>query len=546
MAAIEGKIPSPHAEKAAAGRVVVKVRPEIRAAGAGAEELAERAGGEWASLTRTFPGVRLQPYFGAEAGHLVRDLQSRARSAAGREKAARLASYLSIECPAGADPEAIARVVASWPGVESAYVEGGPTPPPVNPSDDPRSASQGYLDAAPQGIDARWAWSGGGTDGSGVGIVDVEQGWVLDHEDLVAANITLISGVNNRFHGHGTAVLGELTSNDNAKGGIGIAPNAKVRVVSQWRTASAYSTAQAILSAAAAMASGDVMLLEAQTIHPNATGYVPVEVEDAVFDAIDYATSEGIVVVEAGGNGSVDLDAFQNGANKHILRRDHPDFRDSGAILVGAASSAAPHSRLSFSNFGSRIDCYAWGEHIDTTGDGWNGTSTSGYTTGFGGTSGASPIVTGAAALLQAWRAAAAQPPYTPGALRALLSSSTLNTPSATPSTDRIGVMPNLRKIIESERLARIDLGRWAAVVRILFGVVNDGGGIVIGPGGIPIPVDPWGPWRLSEEKRDVLAALAASEIASLISNRSERRRVERAALGAINAAVKKMAGGLE
>ena len=27
-------------------------------------------------------------------------------------------------------------------------------PPPVNPADDPRSANQGYLDAAPSGIDA--------------------------------------------------------------------------------------------------------------------------------------------------------------------------------------------------------------------------------------------------------------------------------------------------------------------------------------------------------------------------------------------------------
>ncbi len=198
-------------------------------------------------------------------------------------------------------------------------------------------------------------------------------------------------------------MLGQIVGVDNTLGVVGIAPSANSRVVSQWRTTTSYNTAAAIASAAAVMSAGDVLLLEAQTSHPNATGYVPVEVDDAVYDAIRAATDDGIIVVEAGGNGSVDLDAFSNSAGKRIFNRAHTDFRDSGAIMVGAASSAAPHTRLYFSNFGSRIDCYAWGEGIETTGDGWAGTSTTAYTSSFGGTSGASPIVTGAALLLQSW-----------------------------------------------------------------------------------------------------------------------------------------------
>src|SRR4029079_17396838 len=170
---------------------------------------------------------------------------------------------------------------------------------------------------------------GGHADGSGVGFVDMERGWTLNHEDLVAAGITIISGINNDYTGHGTSVLGAVVIADNAIGGVGIAPFASARVVSQWRDASTYNTAEAILSAAAVMKSGDVLLLEAQTTSSTMSGYLPVEVEQATFDAIQYATSNGIIVVEAGGNGSNDLDTYKDSNGKFILNRNSNDFRDS-------------------------------------------------------------------------------------------------------------------------------------------------------------------------------------------------------------------------
>jgi hypothetical protein len=433
--------------------------------------------------------------------------------------------------------------VNEWPGVDIAYPEGGPTPPPVSPDDDPRSGNQGYLAAAPGGIDARWAWANGVGDGTGVGFVDLEQGWTLTHEDLADASITIISGVSQAYHGHGTAVLGEVVAVDNTRGCIGVAPAATTRVVSQYRTATTYNTAEAILDAVDVMNSGDVLLLEAQTSYPGADGYVPVEVEQAVFDAIAFATSAGIVVVEAGGNGSVDLDGFTDVNGDHILNRTSPDFRDSGAIMVGAASAAAPHARLSFSNFGSRIDCYGWGQQIDTCGDGWTGTSNTAYTSWFGGTSGASPIVTGAALLLQSWRVAAGETPYGPGTMRDLLSNPDVNTASADPANDKIGVMPNLRAIVEQQRINNMfDWRRWVAVVYILFGVIQDGGGIVIKPGSGPIPIDPWGPLRhLTPAKRDILAGLAATELAELLQDPASRKAVARAGQGAIRRAVDQM-----
>jgi hypothetical protein len=61
--------------------------------------------------------------------------------------------------------------------------------------------------------------------------------------------------------------------------------------------------------------------------------------------------------------------------------------------------------------------------------------------------------VTGCALLLQAFRLRATLPPYTPLQLRALLSDPAINTSSANPG-DLIGVMPNLRAIIEQQQLA--------------------------------------------------------------------------------------------
>ena len=113
--------------------------------------------------------------------------------------------------------------------------------------------------------------------------------------------------------------------------------------------------------------------------------------------------------------------------------------------MVGAASSSTPHSRSGFSNYGSRIDCYGWGDGIDTTGDGWTGNATNTYTTSFGGTSGASPIIAGSALIVQCWLIKHGQL-YSPSTMRSVLSNTSLNTPSANPSTDRIGVMPNLQR----------------------------------------------------------------------------------------------------
>jgi serine protease len=414
----------------------------------GAEsELEPRGVGSWRQLTERFPGIQLTPLYRdlspEQLAGMVELAGQRDRSA----KMPNMHTYFTIDCPPGIEPDALATTLASWPSVQEAYVEGGPTvPPQVNPIDDPRQVNQGYEDAAPGGINAEFAWAVPGGDGTGIQLVDLEQGWTLNHEDLVSAGIAIISGINQAYPGHGTAVLGELVAVDNTVGDVGIVTRAGARVVSQWRTTSTYSTAEAILSAVAALNFGDVLLLEAQTTAPG-WSFLPVEIETAVYDAIRLATALGIVVVEAAGNGGTDLDTYTSGGVQ-ILNRASTGFRDSGAIMIGAASSAAPHTRLGFSNFGSRIDCYGWGQNVDTTGDGWQGTSTTAYTSFFGGTSSASPIVTGAAVSVQGMTQTQLGYRFSPRALRAILSNPANGTASANPATDRIGVMPNLQTIV--------------------------------------------------------------------------------------------------
>jgi subtilisin family serine protease len=445
-------------------RVVVKFKPgvDLPYSPEAADVIARQYGGDGGGPNTAFEGVTIAPYFPTLNESEIKNLARRAPRVRSAASAPDLTLYYAVECPDDVDPESVAKMFGQLPNVEIAYVEGIPEPPPVvDPLNDPRNPGQRYLDAAPIGIEARWAW-GIGLDGSGIGFVDMEQGWRLDHEDLAAAAITIISGVNHRYFSHGTSVLGEVVAVDNTVGGVGIAPECNARVVSQWRTTSKASTAEAILSAVNVMSVGDVLLLEAQTRYSTSgTSCVPVEVEQVVFDAIRLATSQGIVVVEAAANGSFDLDTFEDVLGRKILNRNSSDFRDSGAIMVGAATSANPHQRLGFSNFGSRIDCYAWGEDIDTTVGSTSGTNTTTYTPFFNGTSGASPIVAGAAVIIQSWRLSQEQPGYAPDVLRGLLSDPTTNTPSANPATDRIGVMPDIKKIIESQQSLWAHIMQW-------------------------------------------------------------------------------------
>ncbi|MED3539331.1 putative mucin/carbohydrate-binding domain-containing protein [Bacillus toyonensis] len=377
------------------------------------------------------------------------------------QSANNLLNYYIVQAPNNIEIELLLKKFETSPLVEEAYIQEKQilTPPEiqlpnlsVNPYDDPRFKNQGYLEAAPKGINASHAWSIKGGDGKDTTFVDMEYGWLLNHEDLVNKNIKLMSGQNISQHrAHGTSVLGIVSSEDNQIGNIGIAPKANVKVISQIRDNGIYNTADAILSAVHNLQAGDILLLEAQASYDGyGDKYLPVEVHPDIFDAIRVGTDKGIIIIEAGANGSNDLDNFKDRNGKKILNRNSPDFKDSGAIMVGAGSSTVPHKRLWFSNYGSRLDVYGWGENVDTTSANPSQNTTNLYTSTFSGTSSASPIIAGAATSIQGIAKEHRGSPYTPAELRNILSNPNTGTKSQDPWNDRIGILPDLKSILDN------------------------------------------------------------------------------------------------
>jgi len=66
----------------------------------------------------------------------------------------------------------------------------GERPPLLVPETTRTSALEHFLDAAPhRAIDARWFWTQPDGDGAGMHFIDLEDGWLLGHEDLPAPKL---------------------------------------------------------------------------------------------------------------------------------------------------------------------------------------------------------------------------------------------------------------------------------------------------------------------------------------------------------------------
>jgi hypothetical protein len=368
-------------------------------------------------------------------------------------------NYYSITCEDEIEAKEMVAMFNKEDIIELAYIEThSACSPSAREASNPLRSYQEYLNPAPVGIDANYAWGFCGGNGSGrVKFIDIEQGWMFNHEDIRISQLPT-TGLNHYLHqDHGAAVLGIIMMQDNSVGGIGITPKAEGNVISQWRPNGSFNTADAIMAAIDHLGFGDVLLLEAQTFDILYTqGVWPVEILDATFQAIRLATALGIVVVEAAGNGmnamGNDLDIFIDSNFKNVLNRSSAHFKDSGAIVVAGASSGMPHIKGKYSNFGSRIDCYAWGENVVTAGISprSSGSSINTYSADFSGTSSASAIIAGAAIAVQSITEAKYDRRIGSMQMRKLLSSEMYGTNSANGHPlDKIGVMPDLKKIID-------------------------------------------------------------------------------------------------
>jgi hypothetical protein len=347
------------------------------------------------------------------------------------------------------------------------------------------SPGQLYLNAAPGGIDARYAWTRPGGAGANVRIIDVEGAWRFTHEDLLQNQGGVVGGTPSGdlgWRNHGTAVVGVIGGDRNAFGVTGICPDANVRAISIFGN---LGSAAAIRAAADMLRPGDIILIELHRPGPRLNfqpdpgqrGYIAVEWWADDFDAIRYATGRGVIVVEAAGNGAENLDDPMYDVNPAAPHGPFPPwwknpFRrsplDSGAVLVGAGAPppgthgnnhGPDRSRLSFSNYGASVDAQGWGREVTTCGYGdlqggaqedlW-------YTSRFSGTSSASPVVVGALGCIQGALRARGAAPLDPAGARALLrrtGSPQQDFPAtgvepARPASQRVGNRPNLRQAI--------------------------------------------------------------------------------------------------
>ncbi|RRJ67785.1 serine protease [Paenibacillus oralis] len=334
---------------------------------------------------------------------------------------------------------------------------------------------QGYLKHAPEGVDAYFAWTLPGGKGAGVQIIDIEGGWQFSHEDLLMNQGGLAGGVSvqdTRWRNHGTAVLGEVSGDENGFGIKGICPDGMIKGISIFEDQGQANSARAIVQAAQLLNPGDIILIELHRPGPQATGrgqegYIPIEWWPDDFEAIQYACRRGIIVVEAAGNGNVNLDdPIYNEPDAGFPRNWKNPFnrnnRDSGAIVVGAGAPpegthnrnhGPDRSRLEFSNYGEMVDVQGWGREVTTTGYGdlqqGNGEN-QWYTDTFSGTSSASPIIVGVLGCLQGVLRGRNKELLTWERARELLRSTGSPQQDAPlrPRTQRIGNRPDLRQLM--------------------------------------------------------------------------------------------------
>lgn len=471
-----GPAPSPK-------EVIVVMNPDVglRSSAGRMESVANRSVSDIEKVLKKYK-ARMTPLFGSTEERV--EARSAEEASLSDIPMPMLSKFYKLDVDEKQAEEA-ADAMAGLATVETAYVKPGAEPPmlmddvapdadeapPATPNLESR---QGYLNASPEGVDARWAWGRAGGRGQNVRIIDIEGAWRFTHEDLVLRQGGVVAGTQSSsllWRNHGTAVLGEYSGDRNSFGISGICDQATASAVSIF---GGLGSSQAIRQATNRLRAGDIILIELHRPGPrhnfqsrsDQRGYIAIEWWEDDFAAILAATRRGIVVVEAAGNGAEDLD-------DNIYQTRPPSFpsswtnpfrrsnRDSGAIVVGAGAPppgthgrnhGPDRSRLDFSNYGALVDAQGWGREVTTCGYGdlqggrdedlW-------YTDRFSGTSSASPIIVGAVGSLQGMARARGSGVLTPAKVRQCLRTTGAAQTDAPgrPRTQRIGNRPDIRAL---------------------------------------------------------------------------------------------------
>jgi len=261
-------------------------------------------------------------------------------------------------------------------------------------------------------IDGVEAWRTGTGAGAVVAVIDTGvdathpdlAGRVLPGKDFSGSS----TGATVDRVGHGTQVASVIASNGTDIAGV--APDARILPLKVYRDSATSFSMSGYLNAIRYAADQGVDVINISLgCGPGASCF-----SQAEQDAIAYANDHGVLVVVAAGNGA-------NGAGLDNDDPDTPDYPSGYDLpnLVSVTSSSQAGAGSSWANFGATtVDIAAPGEAILVASPGDSFRSVRG-------TSFASPIVAGTAALV-----AAANPSITPDDLRGRLIASAQPTPS--------------------------------------------------------------------------------------------------------------------
>ncbi len=231
------------------------------------------------------------------------------------------------------------------------------------------------------------------TLGEGVGIAIIDDGMVVDHEDLVD-NIDLDLSHYYREDGtwrgrHGTLVAGTAAARDNDLGVRGVAPRAQIYAWGPAHDLEGELTTDALNRSSRFAAVINISL----STPPFFSQFL--QASDAWINAIELAVSQGY-----NGKGSVIVKGVGNGGPGEQVNDDG----ETNHYGIVAACAVTNHGdRASYSEPGANLwVCAPSSDNLELGRlVGAPSTLPSGYDTGFGGTSAATPIVAGVAALVR-------------------------------------------------------------------------------------------------------------------------------------------------